>query len=599
MEMHYRKSDNKLLFSNFKDATLLNVEKPQNYIPLYSTFFKLNETNCNNINLDQKELLIELTEKITENKFIANIKNTNENNIQKKPIFFKLSPLLDPIKFLIGKYGTNANLLTLPTLDIKECHPKFSDHNNASYIDSFFTYLTSMLLHEYKFTHGIDFYGSYLAIKKDYKYNIFEDIEYLQDSEYFKSNNGKDVNNITFSLDNEYISDIIGRGSKFNKEKITLDNSSENGDCTLTLSDISDLQSLDSIFSKNEDEAGNINLLYEGKNTSENSVKTSSTCSSRSSDTNSDSSRESDTESDDDEVDDSNSDDESGTSCGSSSGSSSGGSDSSSGSSTDSHDEELYINISQFPIQLIALEQCDHTLDSFLTKNDLSDEEWDSLVLQVIMTLITYQKVFDLTHNDLHTNNIMYNKTDKKYLYYQLNGKKYRVPTYGKIYKIIDFGRAIYKFRGKVICSDSFHPDGDAATQYNCLPYLNEKKPVLMPNPSFDLCRLGCSLFDFIVDELEENEEIEELKDIDNINSTIKKIVLDWCKDDKNRNIIYKKNGDERYPEFKLYKMIARTVHNHIPTKVLENPYFNKYIIQFVSKKDHIQNIDEYPIFTN
>jgi hypothetical protein len=193
----------------------------------------------------------------------------------------------------------------------------------------------------------------------------------------------------------------------------------------------------------------------------------------------------------------------------------------------------------------------------------------------------------------------MYNKTDKKYLYYQLNDKKYRVPTYGKVYKIIDFGRAIYKFRGKVICSDSFHPDGDAATQYNCVPYLNDKKPVLMPNPSFDLCRLGCSLFDFIVDELEENEEIEELKDIDNINSTIKKIVLDWCKDDKNRNIIYKKNGDERYPEFKLYKMIARTVHNHTPTKVLENPYFNKYIIPFVSKKVHIQNIDEYPTFTD
>ena len=44
-------------------------------------------------------------------------------------------------------------------------------------------------------------------------------------------------------------------------------------------------------------------------------------------------------------------------------------------------------------------------------------------VLQIIMTLITYQKVFDLTHNDLHTNNIMYNKTDKKYLYYQTKQK--------------------------------------------------------------------------------------------------------------------------------------------------------------------------------
>ena len=30
------------------------------------------------------------------------------------------------------------------------------------------------------------------------------------------------------------------------------------------------------------------------------------------------------------------------------------------------------------------------------------------------MTLLTYQKSFDFTHNDLHTNNIMFQKTDKK-----------------------------------------------------------------------------------------------------------------------------------------------------------------------------------------
>ena len=31
-------------------------------------------------------------------------------------------------------------------------------------------------------------------------------------------------------------------------------------------------------------------------------------------------------------------------------------------------------------------------------------------------TLIVYQKVFHFTHNDLHTNNIMFLLTDKKYL---------------------------------------------------------------------------------------------------------------------------------------------------------------------------------------
>ena len=204
------------------------------------------------------------------------------------------------------------------------------------------------------------------------------------------------------------------------------------------------------------------------------------------------------------------------------------------------------------------------------------------------MMLITYQSVFSFTHNDLHTNNIMYNTTDKKNIYYIYNNKKYRVPTYGKIFKIIDYGRAIYKFKGDIMCSDSFHPKGDAATQYNCEPYFDEKKPRLDPNYSFDLCRLGCCLFDYFVDELSE------------INTLVKKnqliaLINDWVKDDKNRNVLYKTNGDERYPEFKLYKMIARTVHNNLPEKQLEKKIFSKFLITDIPKKQKVINIDKIP----
>ena len=45
-----------------------------------------------------------------------------------------------------------------------------------------------------------------------------------------------------------------------------------------------------------------------------------------------------------------------------------------------------------------------------------------------------------------------------------------------------------YKYKGRTICSDSYHPKGDAATQYNFEPYFNDKKPRLEPNKSFDLC---------------------------------------------------------------------------------------------------------------
>ena len=47
------------------------------------------------------------------------------------------------------------------------------------------------------------------------------------------------------------------------------------------------------------------------------------------------------------------------------------------------------------------------------------------------------------------------------------NDKYYKVPTYGRIYKIIDFGRAIYKFNGKQIISDCFYNKGEADGQYN------------------------------------------------------------------------------------------------------------------------------------
>ena len=176
-------------------------------------------------------------------------------------------------------------------------------------------------------------------------------------------------------------------------------------------------------------------------------------------------------------------------------------SESDEGSSDDSSEEseEEIINayFPEFPVQLICMEACSDTLDQLILDDKMSEKLWLSALMQIIMTLITYQKVFSFTHNDLHTNNVMYVSTKKKFVYYCFKGVHYKVPTYGKIFKIIDFGRAIYKHDGKIMCSDSFSPTGDAATQYNIEPYYNPKKPRLEPNYSFDLCRLACSIFDY------------------------------------------------------------------------------------------------------
>ena len=105
------------------------------------------------------------------------------------------------------------------------------------------------------------------------------------------------------------------------------------------------------------------------------------------------------------------------------------------------------------------------------------------------------------------------------------------------------------------------------------------------------MCRFGCSLYDFFI---EGDEEEKEMK-----HDLLDKLIIDWCTDDNGKNILYKNNGEERYPDFKLYKMIARTVHNHEPSKILSNNIFDKYLI---SKKkinsDNIINIDNLPVLS-
>ena len=208
------------------------------------------------------------------------------------------------------------------------------------------------------------------------------------------------------------------------------------------------------------------------------------------------------------------------------------------------------------------------------------------------MILITYQKLFSFTHNDLHTNNVMYISTKQKFIYYTYKKKTYKVPTFGKIYKIIDFGRSIYKLNGKVFCSDSFKVGGDASTQYNTEPYLNEDKPRLEANFSFDLCRLACSIFDYLIDDIDEVKNLNEC-------SPLIRLIVEWCMDDNGINVLYKNNGTERYPDFKLYKMIARCVHNHTPTNQLERNEFNKFLIpnKNISKTEQIIDIDILPTY--
>ena len=465
-KIHYNKNKNIELFRYFSDVSENKIKNMQNYIPIYSKFFSLNSKNYNDINLNQKYSIEKVKKVSGSNLFTLIVRN--EKDKLKKESFFKFSPLIDTSKFMVGKYkDISENVLqNLPKItDEKETVlKKMICNDNAAYTDSFFSYLTSKILHEHKFVHGIDFYGSFLGIKDKLKVDITDDLEYLYDYDFFHENN-----NILFDTDkiNEALMDDdtrknrntikIGDDEKLDVKE--LDNSIFEGLFQELTKE--NLKKFNKNIKMGDIDINNSILDYEKQNTdkvSENS-KTNTECSSRVSDTSSendnvsessiDGLKNSDSEEFSEEEEDSNDDSEY---------------EEDSDEFTDSSSEEseentVYANIYDFPCQIICLEKLENTLDVCMEEEDyeMSQKKWIACLFQVIMSLVTFQKLFNFTHNDLHTNNIMFTETDKTYLNYKYNGKHYRVPTYGRRNKNIDFGRAIYNFDGKQMISDSFY----------------------------------------------------------------------------------------------------------------------------------------------
>lgn len=659
--INYQKRKNSELFQSLEK--IANVSKLQNYIPIYSRFFSLNLQNYNNINLnnkwfisnvyslyeddDQDEVDNNDDDDITKDNYInqclynCRIKNIVNQKSKEKVVFMKFAPLLDPIKFMTGKYHMTDNnhlteqphLYNLPSIESEDCmntsnhnnkvHSKLLNINNSAYVDSFFVYLSSILLHNRNFIHGLDYYGSFLGIKKNYTFNICDDLDYLVQSDYFNKNK-----NVLFEVDDEnYDYESNNQYSSKNLKKIVIGEQSNDGDEAIVF-DVADInntmQELDDIFCVDSSDNGcdnssvngsvnngdleidlqeisldnnTSNLSFEKTNTS---LRTSSSCSSRTSYTSDASFEKSSNENDNHDnqcescdtyneipdlvnVDSNDNDNEN--------------DNNTEYTSYDSDSEYVEARISKFPVELICMESCENTFDNLIDNNELTEEEWLSAFMQIIMILLTYQKSFSFTHNDLHTNNVMYNYTDKKYVYYCYKNQYYKVSTFGRLFKIIDFGRAIYKYKGNLFCSDSFENGGDAATQYNTEPYFNDKKTRIDPNYSFDICRLACSIFDYLV------KDVSNVKYLENKNPIVK-LVVEWCSDDKGINLLYKANGEDRYPEFKLYKMIARCSHNHTPENQLTRPEFSKFVVPFnsISKMkgtiENLINIDKIPVLS-
>lgn len=549
--------------------THIDSSQLTNYIPMYQSFFECNEKNANHIQLQTNHLVQELLQKKETN--VYSCKLTNEHITD---VFIKQAPLIEPSKYLNGAFHDSSNqMIQLPTFSFNSSCETLTNElnkvsplelmncfNNSAYVDSLFNFFTDHLYHSYGFTHGIQYYGQFNSIIKNFNYDVMDDIEYLEHSDYFSKN--KD--NI-YSISEEYLSHLSDTRSF--KKKIEI--SSENIDIEIENTNDEIIQDTQPNDSSDLEEVNDMNVDDSTRISKHSS--SSSSCSSRTSLT-----RESDAEEcSDTESESSSNEDES----------------NSQSSSKKSIDEQIMIQIFDYPVHLICMEKCENTFDYLMEHNDLSNDEWKSAFFQIIMILVTYQKVFSFTHNDLHTNNIMYCSTEKPFLYYKYNDKHYKIPTFGRIFKIIDFGRAIFHFHGKVYMGDCYRNNEVASNQYNYSYYHQENKTEIKPNPSFDLCRLATSLYDFFIDDVSEEK---------NCKCPIAKLIIEWCYDDDNKNVLYKSSGLERYPDFKLYKMIARKVHKHTPQNQLEQPIFLSYQVpkKKIQKTAKIINIDEMPILS-
>lgn len=188
------------------------------------------------------------------------------------------------------------------------------------------------------------------------------------------------------------------------------------------------------------------------------------------------------------------------------------------------------LHLKDVPVQILALEHCgenmedifisdfehllyanQHILESttlektyfytWLLKTRIHKfhTKWTAIFMQILMACISMQIQFNMIHNDLHSLNILLKPTKQSHFVYQFQQQYYCVPTYGWIVKIIDYGRATFNVNHTIFISDAFKSNEEAGDQYSYVHNQQDIKqlerkgcPIVLPNPSFDLCRLAC-----------------------------------------------------------------------------------------------------------
>jgi len=610
-----KKHNQEELYKSIEDK--LNIINPQSYMPIFNTRVEIKNNNFSKglFILNSKNIFLNVNEvydsdyKITEllqGKINVNLINKNiysqsnsydsyKNYIVNKDIFIKSNPILDVLKYMEGKYKTN---LEIPSIFSFKTNNKINNINNNAYIEVICCYYLN-LLNEKKMTSLFpEFYGAFNGISKSYMHDISEDYEYIKNNDWYEKN----INNLFEIIKNDNLSDF-DELTFDNLEKLNYKNVNNNFEINnidnLSFDDIEldELEQINYNESKEKQIRGEDNCEEqkedEDENCEEQKEDEDENCEEQKEDENCEEQEEDqdenceEQEEDQDENCEEQKEDEdekceeqkeyenceeiliesiSSSSISSSSSSSTSSSTSSSSISLNSYMSngsciisETFAKLKSIPIQILGVELMDNTLTD-LIKNDLDKEEWRSILFQICFGLSVAQKHLNFIHNDLHTDNVMFKKIEEEYKYFLYQNIYYRIPTFKKETKIIDFARGIIKIGNKTYVSDVFKKDGDAGGQYD---YVNSGccfKKNKNYNMNFDLARLGTTIINYLDDK------------------EITKFVHEWT---------IGKNGEdftELNDDFSLYVEISKYANNALPKNQINKGFFKQYQI----KKDEI-----------
>lgn len=492
---------------------LLNVTDIQTYFPILNNYL-IEDTDTEETNYTLKttyiiDKIIEDTTPIINKtntpylKTFANVslRNIYDNKTCNKDLFIKINPLLDVTGYVLNQFKLTNNILPNENSNITSNY--INNFNNEAYIDPFFSYLGSKLTETGKTPSFPKFYGTYSCISKKFKFDITEDYSQIKYNTIFDKNKHTlfDIEEIEIDMDDSDTCSDISHNS-----------------LEIISNDILNLESIDNVRSEIENISSLEDLKETYKPNNSNTVKIT-------------------------DID-------------------------NNYNFTDIIDDNntfKFINLKDFPTQLIFIEKLEYTLDDLMENEDISDEEWLSILFQICFGLAVVQKKYNFVHNDLHSSNIMFSKTQQEFLFFEINKKIYKIPTFGKITKIIDFGRATFTHNNIIYFSSVFDENGDAEGQYDYPEENSFKNCKLKPNKSFDLARLATTIITYF--------------DHDSI---IFKLIKPWMTDKYNNFLI-----DEE-DDFDLYKKIAKDVKNAIPIKQLSKPIFKTFITNKPNSHIHI-----------